>query len=325
MKRKKIIVMHNCFMHADQLAALRAAVDHGSFEAGARALHITPSAMSQRIRTLEAGVGSVLVLRTLPVAVTEAGQVILRLARQIDLLETEALSRLPGRTADAESGGGAEVLALRITVNADSLATWFRPVFDAAATWTDAVLQVEIADQDQADRAVAEAQSMGATSSRARPHHGCRVTPLGVMRYVAVAVPELLERCPAGPGAPQGLHADIHRMPMVDYGPDDELQGRFLARWDAVRPQRRTLVPSSAEFLAAVEAGLGWGMLPELQLAGSTAELMPIAAAGRNHIDVPIHWHRWKMPSDVLERLETAVVDAARVLRPFEEGARRRR
>ncbi|MCX0278000.1 hypothetical protein NLM24_47120, partial [Nocardia zapadnayensis] len=114
--------------------------------------------------------------------------VILRLARQIDLLETEALSRLPGRTADAESGGGSEVLALRITVNADSLATWFRPVFDAAATWTDAVLQVEIADQDQADRAVAEAQSMGATSSRARPHHGCRVTPLGVMRYVAVAV-----------------------------------------------------------------------------------------------------------------------------------------
>lgn len=326
-KRKKIILMHNCFMHADQLAALRAAVDHGSFEAGARALHITPSAMSQRIRTLEARVGSVLVLRTLPVAVTEAGQVILRLARQIDLLETEALSRLPGRTAAAESAGGgeAEALALRITVNADSFATWFRTVFDTAATWTDAVLQVEIADQDQADRAVAEAQSMGAASSNARPHHGCRVTPLGVMRYVAVALPGLLERFPAGPGAPGGLHADLHRMPMVDYGPDDRLQERFLARWDVERAPRPTVVPSSAEFLAAVEAGLGWGMLPELQLAGSTAGLVPIAAAGRNHIDVPIHWHQWKMPSDVLERLEAAVVDAARVLRPFEVGTRGRR
>lgn len=309
-------------MHADQLAALRAVVDHGSFEAGARALHITPSAMSQRIRTLEARVGSVLVLRSLPVTVTEAGQVILRLARQIDLLETEALSRLPGAglaTGAAADDGELEgvVLELRITVNADSLATWFRPVFRAAAGWSDAVLRIDIADQDRADRAVAEAQSMGATSSRARAHHGCRVTPLGAMRYVAVAVPGLLARFPAVPGAPAGLRVDLTRMPMVDYGPDDRLQERFLALWGAARPRRRTLVPSSEEFRCAVEAGLGWGMLPEIQLASGDSPLVPLAVEGSAHIDVPIHWHRWKMPSAALDRLEAAIVDAAQALRPL--------
>src|ERR1044072_853026 len=40
-----------------QLAALTAIADHGTFEAAARALHVTPSAVSQRIRALESTVG----------------------------------------------------------------------------------------------------------------------------------------------------------------------------------------------------------------------------------------------------------------------------
>ena len=40
-----------------QLAALVAIADHGTFEAAARPLHVTPSAVSQRIRALESSVG----------------------------------------------------------------------------------------------------------------------------------------------------------------------------------------------------------------------------------------------------------------------------
>ena len=49
-----------------QLDALVAIADAGSFEAAARALHVTPSAVSQRIRALEAAVGQVLVSRGTP-------------------------------------------------------------------------------------------------------------------------------------------------------------------------------------------------------------------------------------------------------------------
>ncbi|GMA32876.1 LysR family transcriptional regulator [Litorihabitans aurantiacus] len=69
-----------------QLRALAAAVDHGSLDAAARALHVTPSAVSQRIRALEQHAGAVLIRRTRPVAPTDAGAAVLRLARQIDAL-----------------------------------------------------------------------------------------------------------------------------------------------------------------------------------------------------------------------------------------------
>ncbi len=52
-----------------QLRALSAAVSEGTFEAAARALHVTPSAISQRIKALETSVGRVLLVRTKPGAV----------------------------------------------------------------------------------------------------------------------------------------------------------------------------------------------------------------------------------------------------------------
>ena len=43
---------------ADQLAAFAAVVEQGSFDAAAALLHVTPSAISQRIKALEAQLGT---------------------------------------------------------------------------------------------------------------------------------------------------------------------------------------------------------------------------------------------------------------------------
>lgn len=51
---------------ADQLAALAAVIECGSFDAAADRLHVTPSAVSQRIKALESRVGQVLVVRDKP-------------------------------------------------------------------------------------------------------------------------------------------------------------------------------------------------------------------------------------------------------------------
>jgi len=50
-------------LNPGQLDALVAIADHGSFDAAAGQLHITPSAVSQRIRALEAAAGQVLISR----------------------------------------------------------------------------------------------------------------------------------------------------------------------------------------------------------------------------------------------------------------------
>src|SRR5215210_4964077 len=79
-----------------QLRALDATVREGTLEAAARALHVTPSAISQRLRALEVATGRVLLVRSKPVQVTESGQAVLRLARQVDLLTADAVRALGG-------------------------------------------------------------------------------------------------------------------------------------------------------------------------------------------------------------------------------------
>ncbi|RAD65467.1 LysR family transcriptional regulator, partial [Burkholderia multivorans] len=74
-------------MNIEHVRALAAAVDEGTVEGAAFVLRITPSAASQRIRALESRLGQVLIRRTNPIPVTEAGTAVLRYARQVELLE----------------------------------------------------------------------------------------------------------------------------------------------------------------------------------------------------------------------------------------------
>src|ERR1700761_1085575 len=105
------------------MTAFAAVIEHGSFDAAADQLHVTPSAVSQRIKALEQRVGQVVVRREKPCAATPAGVPLLRLAAQVALLESEALADM--------SGGSADRTRVAIAVNADSMATWFTEVFGA--------------------------------------------------------------------------------------------------------------------------------------------------------------------------------------------------
>src|ERR1700741_3485227 len=96
-----------------QLAAFAAVIEAGSFDAAATRLHVTPSAISQRIKALEQRVGQVLVVREKPCSATAAGAPLLRLAAQTALLESEALTEM--------GGGEGSLPRIAIAVNADSM------------------------------------------------------------------------------------------------------------------------------------------------------------------------------------------------------------
>ena len=73
-----------------QLDALVAIAESGSFEAAARQLHLTPSAVSQRIKALETAAGQVLITRGTPCRATAQGRRLVQLGRQTRLLYEEA-------------------------------------------------------------------------------------------------------------------------------------------------------------------------------------------------------------------------------------------
>lgn len=286
-------------MHHDQLRALLAVVEEGTFEAAARRLHVTPSAVSQRIRALESATGRVVVQRGTPCRATEAGTVLLRAARQVQLVEQEVAAALEGPEH------GRAVLA--VAVNADSLATWFRPVLGEAGGWDDAVLRLRVEDQQLTDALLAKGEVMAAVTEDPVAVSGCSVRPLGAMRYLPLAVPDLVERFS------RDGRVDLAAMPVVDFNAKDALQQELLTARGGLRPPVHE-VPSSEAFLAAVLAGLGWGMVPEHQLGDALTDGRLVRVA-RGHRDVPLYWQRWRLASAQLDRLSEAVSGAATGLR----------
>lgn len=279
-----------------QLAAFAAVIEHGSFDAAAARLHVTPSAVSQRIKALEQRVGQVLVVREKPCVATPAGVPLLRLAAQTALLEAEALGEMAGGT------GGAPRIAM--AVNADSMATWFSAVFDAL---DDVLFDIRIEDQDHSARLLREGVVMGAVTTERTPVSGCRVQPLGVMRYVPVASSAYRDRY-----LPDGFTAAAAaQAPSLAWNRDDALQDmlvRRVFRRDIIRPQH--YVPTAEGFGAAVLAGLGWGMFPEA-LAQPHLDDGSFVRITKAHLDVPLFWQCWKLDSPIVARITQAVTAAA--------------
>ncbi|NCV87736.1 MAG: LysR family transcriptional regulator, partial [Oxalobacteraceae bacterium] len=85
------------------LFALAAVVKEGSFERAARALHVTPSAVSQRIRLLEERLGCALVVRGQPCQATEAGRRLCQHIDRVSLLEHELQAEMPSFLQDGPS------------------------------------------------------------------------------------------------------------------------------------------------------------------------------------------------------------------------------
>ncbi|WP_066582485.1 LysR family transcriptional regulator ArgP [Cellulomonas timonensis] len=282
----------------EQLAALAAVVSEGTFDAAARLLHVTPSAVSQRIKALEEQVGRVLVLRSRPCRATPAGEVLVRLAGQVELLAADARAEL-----GAEHSG---MVRLAVAVNADSLSTWFPA---SLVGLPDGVL-VDLLrhDQDRSARLLRDGAVMAAVTADERAVQGCRVRPLGSMRYLAVASPAArAARFPAGL-----TREAFAAAPQLAFDRVDALQRRFVAEMvgEGLEPPVHH-VPESAAFVEVLRSGLGWGMAPEQAVtrdvaAGSLVDLAP----GR-FLDVPLFWQSWALRTPTLDDLTTRVVAAA--------------
>ncbi|TFV52311.1 LysR family transcriptional regulator ArgP [Blastococcus sp. TF02A_35] len=286
-------------LDAGQLRALAAAVDAGSLDGAARRLHVTPSAVSQRIKALEAATGRVLLVRAKPVRVTPSGAAVLRLARQVELLAADTARELH------TDGAGAGPVTVPIAVNADSLATWVLPAL--APLSEDHRFDLYRADQERTGDLLRDGTVMAAVTAESEPVPGCRVVPLGAMRYRPMATAAFVRRW-----FPEGVTAGALAVaPVVVFDREDDLQHAYLRRWGITRPLVHH-VPSSADYVRAVQLGMGWGTVPDLQLAQTAdgPELVELDPDGAT--DVVLHWQQWRLHSPALDRVAEAVLAAAR-------------
>ena len=289
----------------DQVRTLLAVVDEGTLDAAAAALHVTPSAVSQRIKTLEQRTGRVLLMRTKPVRPTESGQVVVRFARQLAALERDVLTEL----GIADASGPPR---LPIAVNADSLATWFLPALTRVPQDPPVCFELYREDEKHTVALLREGQVMAAVTSAAEPVAGCSVRRLGSARYLPAASPAFVARhLSNGP-----MERRLTEAPVMIFDRRDELQDRFLRSLGGPGAgQIRHYVPTTEGFCDAVTAGLGWAVVPEQQAtpllrSGALVSLLP----GR-HLDVPLYWQCWKLDSPVVEAVTAEIRSATRGLR----------
>lgn len=281
-----------------QLAALAAVVRAGTFEAAARELNVTPSAISQRVKALEGRTGQVLVRRGRPSTPTEAGNVLVRLASQTELLELEAAAGLEGSN-DHPS------MRIAIAVNADSLSTWFLPVLPEIAASHRVTFDVHKEDEDYTAQMLRDGTVMAAVTTEPVAVQGCRSVRLGAIRYLPMATRSFRDRYLTG-HAPLGTQ--LAHAPMLNFNRKDTLQLRYLRRLT----RRRTLppihyVPSSTAFTEAARLGLGWGMIPEHDLRDDESRADGLVHLGGKHIDVPLYWQHWRLESELLRALTAGV------------------
>ena len=288
------------------LDCLAALADEASFERAAQRLSITQSAVSQRLRALEAQIGQPLVVRTRPLTLTEPGRVLLRFARQWHALRADAERELGARLNEAQR--------LPIAVNADSLATWVLPALDPIVQ-SGHGLELVVDDQDFTHEWLREGAVLGCVSTVREALRGCRVRALGVMHYTAVASPAFIER-----HLPRGLtRENFARVPFLVFNRKDDMQTQWVARAFGIRSPRllERFVPSSEAYARAAAMGWGVGVLPLLQA-------QPLVEAGQlrtleRDVTVPValHWHQWHAgqdpdaPASLLDRIGDALATGA--------------
>lgn len=275
---------------------LAAVVDAGTLEQAARRLHVTPSAVSQRVKLLEQQSGHRLLVRSKPVRATTAGRAVLRHAQRLAVIEHDLRVELG---VDPEGP-----TTLPVAVNADSLATWFLPRIAALTADEDVVLDLRTADEEQTAPLLEDGVVTAAVTARRDAVSGCRVRAIGAMEYVAVAAPSWLERW-----ATASTQEAVHVGPRVDFDRHDALQRRWLAERYVGRPVEGPVhrVPSSGGFVRAVELGLGWGMLPQVQAAALVADGR-VERLGDDTLLVELWWQHPTDSSGLLDRLTAAVL-----------------
>ena len=289
------------------LECLAAIVEEGGFERAARRLNITQSAVSQRLRALEAQVGSVLIVRSRPLKPTSAGQLLLKHTKQLRLLRAD-LERDLQDLMPSVRGGGREEERIAIAINADSIATW---AVDALGDLVRQRLPLEIIadDQDFTQEWLRSGQVMGCVTTLKSALRGCRMVPLGAMQYVAVAAPELARR-----QLPQGLTAHNFRdVPFVSFNRKDDMQAEFVTRTFGLKrvSLSRVFVPSSEGQVRAVAAGWGVSVVPELLARPWLQQGRLVDLAPGHTLPIQLYWHSWNLESEVLDALADALTSAA--------------
>ncbi len=284
------------------LEAFEAVIREGGFDKAAGTIHLTQSAVSQRIKLLESQMGQVLLIRTTPPKPTLAGRRLLKHYLQVKQLENDVVQ-------DMTPSSKKNMIPLAIALNEDSLATWFPPCIAPFLAAHPVVMDLRVDDQKQTHQFLSDGDVVGCISSRAKIVQGCSVSFLGTMIYRMAATPEFTKRWFA-----HGLDRDsLEKAPAVIFNRRDELHATMLSqlfKGDSFHIPSH-YVPSPEQFAWIIASGFGYGMLPDQQALEMLHDGRLMDLCPNDHVRVNLYWHRWNILSPIIDALSKCLEQGA--------------
>ena len=279
------------------LEALDMVLRSGSFDAAAKRLHLTPSAISQRIRQLEERHGEVLLRRENPLRATKTGELLLAHVRQVRLLESDFAVQSEG----VEQGSWT---SLRVGITADSLAMGLIAALAPSLRSAQLLLDCVVDDEAYTLDLLRSGAVTGCISTQPQAVAGCAVIPLGGLPYIGVANSEFMAQFFAN-----GVHAaSLAAAPAAVFGQKESLHRRLLRERFALLDEQFPcyVIPESHALYAAATAGLAYAIVPRAQAAsalaaGNMLELAEFATT------LPLYWHHWARQTRPAMALTAAV------------------
>ncbi len=189
------------------------------------------------------------------------------------------------------------------------MATWFFPALAAIFVNERILLDIVVDDQDHTYTLLESGQVIGCISTRSLPMRGCFAEPLGSVRYHLVASPTFRARWFA-----KGLtRGTARKAPVFAYSRKDTLQSHFMKSRFGLHadayPTHYLSLPEAR--LEAIRRGLGYGMVPEMQMRDALKGGDLVDVAPGHFADVALYWHAWELQSLRMQALSERSVQAA--------------
>lgn len=283
------------------IEALCATLEHQSFEEAANRLHMTQSAVSQRIKNLEAQYGEPLMVRTLPYKPTALGEKLVTHFKRISVLEDDLASQITSEQQNPR---------MSIALNRDSLETWFLDFIKEHELLNKIRLEVIADDQELTLNYLKHGHVSACLTTSKKPIVGGEVHFLGNMEYVLVSSPDFFKTH----FLRTDLRASLKKAPAVKFDQNDKLHEHYLDRFFKLREKTVPfhILPSVRGFKQLVLSGYGYALLPTIDIQQELNEKKLQLICESNTLQVPLFWHHWSLQSTYYQDLNQAIINHSR-------------
>ena len=279
------------------LSALDAVLKEQSFDKAAKRLHITQSAISQRIKLLETEYGQPLLIRSQPIQATVLGQKLLGHFKRVLQLESELAKQL---------NNDKQLQPLPLAVNADSLATWFVDGLAPLLQQQQIELSLYVEDESRTWERLSSGEVLACVTSKERAMGGGESHFLGYMEYLCVATPTFIERYFA-----QGINVQsLQRAPAMAFDQHDDIHVQFLAEHFGLQQGQYPChtVRSSQGFVDITLAHGAYSLNSRLHIEHYLKNQQLINILPDKVLYVPLYWHCWQLSGALLHELTTNII-----------------